>query len=190
MDPGWLVLFAFTLVEGILVILLVLPMPSNNHRRAITDFVAGLWEAKYVQYTAISMLVIDAFYFYHVMGALLHPFYDMGILSPVDVGLPCDLKAGMFRNERNAYISGSGLFLFFVLNRLVDIQDKLHQYRDIVKSTTSGDGSGDGAMKTGNGNNNNGSAATVSGTEQDQPLPSAPPLPLDGIVGATDKKMD
>lgn len=140
MDPGWLVLFIFTLVEGLLVMLLCLPMPSNDVRRSVTDFVAGLWEQKYVQYTAITMLLVDAFYFYHVMGALLHPLYDFGILSPVDVGLPCHMKSEMFRNERNAYISGGGLFLFFVLNRLVDIQDKLHAYRTIVKGSSNDDG--------------------------------------------------
>jgi hypothetical protein len=39
----------------------------------------------------------------------------------------------MYREERNAFISGMGLFLFFVSNRLVDIQDKLHLARDAAK---------------------------------------------------------
>lgn len=67
------------------------------------------------------------------MGALLHPLYDLGILNPVDMSVTCEIKQAMYREERNAFISGMGLFLFFVLNRLVDIQDKLHRSRFEVK---------------------------------------------------------
>ena len=35
----------------------------------------------------------------------------------------------MFRNERNAYITGFSLFMFLVLRRLIDIQMKLHEVR-------------------------------------------------------------
>jgi hypothetical protein len=120
-------------VEGTLVTLLILPMPSNNVRRILTDFVAGLWESKLVQYFSVGFLVMDSVYFYFIMGALLHPLYDLGILSPIDMSPTCEVKQAMFREERNAFISGMGLFLFFVLNRLVDIQDKLHKSRHEAK---------------------------------------------------------
>jgi hypothetical protein len=133
LDPGWLVLSLFMLIEGFLVVLLILPMPSNSIRRILTTFVAGLWDSKPVQYFSIAFLILDAVYFYFVSHALLHPLYDLGILSPVDMSVSCELKQAMYREERNAFISGMGLFLFFVLNRLVDIQDKLHRFRQSHK---------------------------------------------------------
>ena len=123
----------FMFVEGTLVTLLILPMPSNGIRRKVTDFVSGLWESKPVQYFSIGFLVLDSMYFYFIMGALLHPLYDLGLLSPVGMSPTCEIKQAMFREERNAFISGMGLFLFFVLNRLVDIQDKLHRSRREAK---------------------------------------------------------
>ena len=39
----------------------------------------------------------------------------------------------MYQNERNAYITGFSLFLFFVLRRLLDIQRKLHEARQQMK---------------------------------------------------------
>jgi len=42
--------------------------------------------------------------------------------------------------ERNAYITGANLFLFFVLRRLVDIQGKLHVARGQVKQLGGGGG--------------------------------------------------
>ena len=123
----------FMFVEGTLVTLLILPMPSNDIRRKVTDFVSGLWESKPVQYFSIGFLILDSIYFYFIMGALLHPLYDLGILSPIDMSPTCEIRQAMFREERNAFISGMGLFLFFVLNRLVDIQDKLHRSRHEAK---------------------------------------------------------
>lgn len=133
LDPGWLVLLLFMLIEGFLIFLMILPMPSNNYRRKLRDAIASLWESPPIRYFSIGFLVLDGFYFYFVCDALLHPLYDMGILSPVDMAVTCEVKQGMYRAERNAFISGMGLFFFFVLNRLVDIQDKLHKARDLAK---------------------------------------------------------
>jgi len=133
LDPGWLVLLLFMVIEGFLVFLMILPMPSNDARRFIRDKIAGLWESPPVRYFSIGFLLLDGFYFWFVFDALLHPLYDFGILSPIDMSVTCEVKQAMYREERNAFISGMGLFLFFVLNRLVDIQDKLHRARDLAK---------------------------------------------------------
>jgi hypothetical protein len=44
----------------------------------------------------------------------------------------CEIKQAMFREERNAFIAGMGLFLFFV--RLVEINRKYHRMRDEAKA--------------------------------------------------------
>ena len=97
LDPGWLVLSLFMLVEGLLVVLLIIPVPSNDFRRSITDFVAGLWESKPVQYFSIAFLLLDGIYFYFVFDALLNPLYDLGILSPIDMSVTCEVKQAMVR---------------------------------------------------------------------------------------------
>ena len=109
--------------------LLILPMPSNKVRGAITRWVTGLWKNDAVRYTFTAIMALNVFYFYFVMDAILHPFYDLGLLTPIEQAPTCELKMDLFRNERNAYITGFSLFMFLVLRRLIDIQTKLHEVR-------------------------------------------------------------
>mmetsp|Transcript_20851 Transcript_20851/g.28978 ORF Transcript_20851/g.28978 Transcript_20851/m.28978 type:complete len:173 (+) Transcript_20851:109-627(+) len=153
MDPGWFILFLFLVVEILLVTLLCLPMPSNDIRGMITTWVASLWDAKPVQYVVYGLLAIDVFYFYFVFHALWHPLHDFGMWTPIEMGISCEQKQDLYNNERNAYITGGGIFMFFILNRLVDIQDKLHKSRHQVKSgatpgNVSGGGGGSGGAPT------------------------------------------
>ena len=135
MDPGWFVLFLFFMGEATVVTLLVLPMPNNRVRGAIRDFVAQLWEQKPIQYFVFAMLALDLFYFWFVFDALLHPLHDFGIWRnpAMEGGITCEAKQNLFYNERNAYLTGMSVFLFIVINRLVDIQDKLRAARNRVK---------------------------------------------------------
>jgi len=138
MDPGWFILFLFLMTEIALITLLVMPMPSNDFRGQVTTFVSKLWhDNQILRYAVYAMLTLDVIYFWFVFDALLHPLYDYGFLrNPVaETGISCEATKAMYANERSAYITGVSLFLFVVLNRLVDIQDKLHQARRIVKET-------------------------------------------------------
>lgn len=134
MDPGWLLLFLFLLAELLIVALLCLPMPSNAIRGKLVKSISSLWEATWIQYTVYLVLAIDVVYFYFVFDALSHPLYDLGILTPIEMGVSCEQKQDLYYNERNAYISGGSIFLFFVINRLIDIQEKLHVQREMVKA--------------------------------------------------------
>ena len=135
MDPGWFFLFLFFMTELTLVTLLCLPMPSNDIRGAIVKFVVKAWESRAVHITALVMLALNAIYFWFVCDALLHPLYDFGLIrNPfAEGGFTCEQKQNVFYNERNAYLTGMSIFMFFVLNRMVDIQDKLFQARGEVK---------------------------------------------------------
>uniref|UniRef100_A0A7S3BT76 BAP29/BAP31 transmembrane domain-containing protein n=1 Tax=Haptolina ericina TaxID=156174 RepID=A0A7S3BT76_9EUKA len=110
-------------------------MPSNKVRGAITQWVTAVCELPAIRYGFTAVMLLNLFYFYFVMDALLHPFYDLGFLSPLDNAPTCESKVALFRNERNAYITGFSLFMFLVLRRLIDIQSKLHQARSEVKAT-------------------------------------------------------
>ena len=133
MDPGWLVLFIFMVMEMQVATLLCLPMPNNTIRGHITKWVVSLWEMQPVRIFCFFMLALDIIYFWFVFDALLHPLYDFGILNPAEGAITCEAKQNLFYNERNAYLTGMSLFLFIVINRLVDIQDKLHVARNSVK---------------------------------------------------------
>ena len=135
MDPGWFFLFLFFMVEVLLVTLLCLPMPSNEIRGAIVRWIVRTWETRPVQITSIILLALNVVYFWFVCDALLHPLYDFGLIQNpfVEGGMTCEAKQNIFYNERNAYLTGMSIFMFFVLNRMVDIQDKLFQARHEVK---------------------------------------------------------
>ncbi|CAB9501723.1 expressed unknown protein [Seminavis robusta] len=145
MDLGWFVLSVFLFIEILLVTLVCMPMPSNEVRGAVNGWVASLWLYQPVQYAAIGMLAVDVFYLCFVWQALSNPLYDMGFFSH-EMGVSCEYKQDLYLAERNAYISASILFLFFVLRRLVDIQDKLHMARSQVKAIQGGGGAGGDAL--------------------------------------------
>ena len=111
-DPGEFVLFIFMLTEMLLVLLLVVPMPSNQVRGAITGAVTSVWEKfPALRYIAVTLTVINAVYLWFVVDALLNPFRaHFGFYA--DDALSCELRAAAFMRERNAYISGFSLFLF------------------------------------------------------------------------------
>ena len=139
MDPGWLVLFVFMLLEVVVVLLLVMPMPSNHVRGAITLAVTSVWDKNpAIRYCAIGLTLVNAFYFWTVIDALLHPWkWAFGILVD-DALISCEMRAHEYERERNAYISGFSLFLFLVLRRLVDIQMKLYEARAESKAAAMG----------------------------------------------------
>jgi len=135
----WFLLFLFMLIECALVLLLIMPMPSNQVRGAVTKFVAGLWDNDVCKYVSMGAMAINAIYFFYVCDHLLSPMYAFGFLSGYDeLLLSCELRAAAFANERNAYITGSSLFLFLVLRRLVDVQAKLFESRAEVKRSGAG----------------------------------------------------
>jgi len=133
----WFILSIFLLIEIFFVGLLCMPMPSNEIRGKVNSWVASLWTSPPVQYTVYAILVVDVGYFSTVADALLHPFYD-NLAPAYNMGITCEYKQDLFYNERNATITGASIFLFFVLRRLVDIQDKLFVSRGQVKALMEG----------------------------------------------------
>ena len=55
MDVAWFILFVFMLLEASIVLLLVMPMPSNRVRGAIITGIVSTWESpSAVRYIAIA----------------------------------------------------------------------------------------------------------------------------------------
>ncbi|KAG8462554.1 hypothetical protein KFE25_010379 [Diacronema lutheri] len=126
MDPGWLVVTLALLTQCSLVLLLVLPVPSNAVRGAILRLVHAIWGAQFVRFTVVLVMAIDVVYLWftlHVMGR------QGSLFSPVDTARTEMEEIALYRDERNAFITAGNLFLFLVLRRLVDIQDQLRRAR-------------------------------------------------------------
>jgi len=135
MDPGWFVLCVALALECFLVTLLILPMPSNKIRGALTTWVVSLLHNQTVKYCGFAVLALDAYYFAYTMDAISNPLYHVGMMSPMEEQvISCEVGLAMFRNERNAYITGFSLFMFLVLRRLVDIQSQLFESRSRAKA--------------------------------------------------------
>ena len=124
------------LVESTLVLLLCAPMPSNRLRGAVTRWVQDLWRHQFVRYTFAVTTVVNGCNLALLFNALRRPYYQLGlsfgrarIRGLMDLGLQIDL----LRNERNAFISGTSLFMFLILRRLIDIQTQLHSARTVEK---------------------------------------------------------
>jgi len=132
-QPGWLIISAALIVECLLVTLLILPMPNNDVRGAVTRWVQGLWNVKPIRYGFFAVVVLDVVYFWSVVDALKHPLYEYGFfVAPNHFGV-CETRMELSRNERTLATTAFSLFVFLVLFRLIDIQGKLKQQRDRVK---------------------------------------------------------
>ena len=70
MEPIWLVLLVFMLLEALLVLLLAAPMPNNAARGAVLTFISSLWDKSGVRYVFYALLTIDVFYFWYVLHTM------------------------------------------------------------------------------------------------------------------------
>jgi hypothetical protein len=130
MDPGWLLVTGGLLFQCVLVILLVIPVPSNHVRGAILQLVHLIWTPQPVKYIVALVMALNAWYFW----STLHFMSRQGsLLSPIDTARTQTEEISLYRNERNAFLTGGNLFLFLVLRRLVDIQDQLRRARIAYK---------------------------------------------------------
>lgn len=84
MDPGWLVLCLALALECLLVSLLILPMPSNYVRGAITKWVVSLLSNQGVKYGGFCVLLLDAYYFAYSVEFISNPLVHVGFMSPVE----------------------------------------------------------------------------------------------------------
>lgn len=127
MDPVWLLMSAFTAMEVLVVMVLVMPMPSNAVRGRLTQAINQKWATSHtLKKLCWVMLTLNAYYAYSSIAELREAHAVMSSAT-------CETRATTLYLERNAYICGFSVFLFFVLRRLLEIQGQLHATRAIVK---------------------------------------------------------
>ena len=108
-----------------------MPMPANIVRGAIVTSLSKLWNTNSaIRY--ISWLIVGINIIYFVLT------YKNVYYSPPPEILSrweeCDTKILRFREQRNLYITGFSVFVFFIFRRLLEIQIQLHQARKKVKA--------------------------------------------------------
>uniref|UniRef100_A0A7S0XLC7 Endoplasmic reticulum transmembrane protein n=1 Tax=Elphidium margaritaceum TaxID=933848 RepID=A0A7S0XLC7_9EUKA len=134
MDPGWLAIFVFLMLESVIIGILVMPVPANVVRGVITTTVSRLWSTNSgVRYVAWLMVLINFIYF----ATTYQAYYYAPQINSVTKWEDCDLKIQRFREQRNLYITGFSIFLFFILRRVLDIQSKLHETKTQLKKLKS-----------------------------------------------------
>jgi magnesium-transporting ATPase (P-type) len=132
MDPGWLVLFLFLIFEGVIVLVLILPMPTNTMRGAVIGALTSIWNSNsFVRYMCFALVALDTYYF----GTTYRSLY---YYAPAQVGAgnrveECERKIAFFREQRNLYITGVSIYLFFIMWGLFHVQTLLHQSRQRIK---------------------------------------------------------
>lgn len=130
MDPGWLLVSCALLVQCALVLLLVVPVPSNAVRGVILWLVHFIAKAQFVRFSVVLVMAVNAYYFWFTLRFMGR---QGSLFSPVDTARTEYEEVAMYRNERNACITGGNLFLFLILRRLVDIQEQLRKARTASK---------------------------------------------------------
>eukprot|EP01059_Diplonema_ambulator_P031847 TRINITY_DN598_c0_g1_i1.p1 TRINITY_DN598_c0_g1~~TRINITY_DN598_c0_g1_i1.p1 ORF type:complete len:158 (+),score=42.54 TRINITY_DN598_c0_g1_i1:68-475(+) len=126
MDPGWLILCFFLIIEVLLVTLLIFPMPSNTVRGVVLDGIRKVWKMYPNIRTASAVIMfLNIWYFWSAMQFI----YSDAAYNTENK----EVRLKLFREERNAYLTGFGIFNFLVLYRLLDLHTQLHDAREAQK---------------------------------------------------------
>ncbi|KAJ9460607.1 hypothetical protein DIPPA_23672 [Diplonema papillatum] len=129
MDPGWMFICLFLLCEVGVILLLIMPMPTNRVRQFTIGTIREVWNRyPYLRHLCFVIIALDAYFLYSAMTFI---YGDHQYLDQVQ------LRIRLFREQRNAYLTGFGIFLFFVLNRLMDLHTQLFHAREAQKLSES-----------------------------------------------------
>merc|ERR1719367_92837 len=103
-----------------------MPVPSNRVRACILACVRSGTAHPHVKTFAFLVLALDAWYFYDSMEYLWDPAEHMELGGREEVIV-------RLRKQRGSYITGFGLFLCLIFNRLVQLQQQLYECRNVLK---------------------------------------------------------
>ena len=119
------------IIQSVIVGLLVMPMPANVVRGAIVTTLGKLWDTNSaIRYISWLIVFINIMYF----GMTYKNVYYSPPAEVLSRWEECDIKIMRFREQRNLYITGFSIFLFFVFRRVLEIQSQLHEARKQVKA--------------------------------------------------------
>lgn len=118
------------LVQTLCVLILSIPLPSNTLRGFIVKGYKQLWaRSAYVRGGCITIFALQLLAFGDAMRSLNHleeHEYTGHLGDVINYNK-------MLRNQRNAYITGFGMFMGFVCFRLLNLMTQLYEQRQINK---------------------------------------------------------
>jgi len=122
--------------EMVLVLLICLPLPSNNVRGFIIRGYKMLWANEHVKLFFKVVTGLNAILWLDAMRRIfqLEERHEKFVGSVGDG----DVKMHLFANQRNAWISGFSLFLIIVIYRLLVLMEQLHDSRRQLKAFQEG----------------------------------------------------
>ncbi|KAJ9466020.1 hypothetical protein DIPPA_09777 [Diplonema papillatum] len=124
-NVGWIVLYAFLVMEIFVVTLLLLPLPERLHR-GTAGLLRKLWhDFAVVRNVSFLILAVNMVYFY----------ISIDYLRTLQVGSEMEIRINVCRQQRTSYITGFGLFLFFVMYRLMSLETEPYRASIVVAST-------------------------------------------------------
>ncbi|KAJ9473105.1 hypothetical protein DIPPA_33216 [Diplonema papillatum] len=129
MDPGWMFICMFLFGEVAVILTLIMPMPSNRIRQFTIGTLREVWNKyPYLRHMSFVIMLLDLYFLYTSVTFIYadHAFMDQ-----------TQYRIRLFREQRNAYLTGFGLFLFFVLTRLMDLHTQLYHAREAQKLSES-----------------------------------------------------
>eukprot|EP01012_Entosiphon_sulcatum_P050887 TRINITY_DN69844_c0_g1_i1.p1 TRINITY_DN69844_c0_g1~~TRINITY_DN69844_c0_g1_i1.p1 ORF type:complete len:156 (+),score=28.46 TRINITY_DN69844_c0_g1_i1:44-511(+) len=128
----WTGLYIVMLIESAFVLVLCLPLPSNAARGFILRSYRAIWHSSaYLRHMLVTLVVGQAVLFLDAMRTLNH-LDDRKV--PGDGAMHRLLDQNrLLRNQRNAYVTGFGVFMVLVCWRLLQLMDQLFVSREEAK---------------------------------------------------------
>jgi len=126
--------FAVLMLEIITLSLLLLPMPNNAVRGLISKGLKAASDNQRVKQFFIVCLVVISLLFLDAMRTINHLDEEQDKGDRKGPHLEFAIKLRLFRNQRNAYITGFSLFLMLVIYRVTAILAQLHRERAANKA--------------------------------------------------------
>jgi hypothetical protein len=119
-------------VQVVVVLILVMPMPTNYVRGYVARGFSSLWKNNpSLRNIAFMLFLLNVMAFVLEMRTL---YFNPPPLEkfPGPDGF-MERRMQLFRTERNAYLTGMSCFVYFVMTRLVQIQLQLYDARNAQK---------------------------------------------------------
>ena len=115
-------MYGLMMLEGFLVVILIMPASQTIRGHALT-FSKLLWRSHSFRALAAAVLLMQG-------GVFGEAMRNIGRLEEHDhIGIAGEYynHANLLRNQRNAYIAGFGLFMTFLIWRLLALLTSLHE---------------------------------------------------------------
>lgn len=111
--------------------------PNNDVREKVVGWVGSWWAHPAIRWGSTGILFLDLFLFWQNIEALSNPIMGyLGLYAPEY--LECEHQLKGFYVERNLFLTGTSIFLFLVIFRLIKIQEQLQQSRANLKALQAG----------------------------------------------------